>query len=406
VSFQPADDRGAALHGVRALTDASLAHLDVEELISTLLVRVKEQLRVDAVTVLLLDPYGQELTATASIGLEEEVVQGLRVPVGKGFTGRVASERAPVHLDHVDQSNVLSPVLISHGIQSLLGVPMIAAGDLVGVVYVGSIEPRHFTAEETELLQVASERLAYAAQTQLAQLDRATTVALQRSLLPARHIELPGMDVAARYVPGAREGLGGDWYDTFTLPSGHVGIVIGDVVGHGLRAAVVMGRIRSALRAYALESTDPADVLTRLDRKISVFEPQAMATAIYAVVDPDHSSMQISVAGHPPPVIACAGEETRVLDLKADLPLGAHFGLSRHSTSVPLKPGELVVFYTDGLIERRDEPLDVSIEKLRGITTCGPAESTCMGIMAEMLGDDPADDDVALLAIRLAPAAD
>jgi serine phosphatase RsbU (regulator of sigma subunit) len=123
---------------------------------------------------------------------------------------------------------------------------------------------------------------ALATQARLVSIDRATTVALQRSLLPGRLGMIDGIDAAGRYVPGAEVGVGGDWYDLFALPSGRVGAVIGDVAGNGLQAAAVMSRIRSALRAYALESNDPADVLTRLDRKIQTFEPDAMATVIYA----------------------------------------------------------------------------------------------------------------------------
>ncbi|MFC7484770.1 PP2C family protein-serine/threonine phosphatase [Luedemannella flava] len=182
-------------------------------------------------------------------------------------------------------------------------------------------------------------------------------MALQRSLLPARHLAMTGLEVAARYVPGAREGVGGDWYDLFALPSGHVGVVIGDVAGHGLRAAVVMGRIRSALRAYALESNDPADVLYRLDRKIGVFEPGAMATAVYAVIEPDLSALRLSLAGHPPPILAVPGTPARVLDLAPDLPLGVRMHAPRRSTELPLCTGELMLFYTDGLIERRSQPL-------------------------------------------------
>ncbi len=287
------------LHGVHAVTDTALAHLDVASLVAELLVRVRDQLRADTATVLLLDPYGEELVATASVGLEAEVAQGVRIPVGPGFAGRVAASRAAVQLQEVGPASVLNPILIERGVRSIIGVPMIAAGQLVGVVHVGSLHPRLFTDDEVNVLQVAADRMALATQAQQTAVDRAATVALQRSLLPARHIELPGLQVAARYVPGAQSAVGGDWYDVFALPSGHVGVAIGDVAGHGLRAAVVMGRIRSALRAYALESDDPADVLTRLDRKITIFEPGALATAVYAVISPDLTRIRLSLAGPP-----------------------------------------------------------------------------------------------------------
>jgi phosphoserine phosphatase RsbU/P len=396
-------EHSAMWRDVQALTDNSLVHLDVEDLIEALLDRVQQQLRVDTATVLLLDGYGQELVATASRGLEEEVAQGVRLPLGRGFAGSVAARREPIQLASVDSSSVLNPILLERGIRSVVGVPMIAAGNLLGVLHVGSLRPRRFTENEVSLLQMAAERLALATQTRLAQLDRATTVALQRSLLPARQIEIHGFDAAARYVPGAQADVGGDWYDVFQLPSGHVGVVIGDVAGHGLRAAVVMGRIRSALRAYALETDDPADVLTRLDRKISIFEPGAMATAVYAVIAPGRDTMRLSIAGHPPPIIAMPGAPSRSVTVTPDMPLGTQAGRRRRITEATLPEGALMFLYTDGLVERRDAPMDAALAKLHGSVTAGPPESVCAHVMLTMIGDKPAADDVAILAIARSP---
>ena len=121
---------------------------------------------------------------------------------------------------------------------------------------------------------------------------------------------MTGAELAARYIPG-HGGVGGDWYDVFTLPSGEPCVVMGDVAGSGLKAAVIMGRMRSALRAYALETSDPGEVLDRLDRKMQHFEPQAMATVLYAVIDPSLEQMRVSLAGHLPPVIAEPGAASR-----------------------------------------------------------------------------------------------
>src|SRR5213076_2919679 len=139
--------------------------------------------------------------------------------------------------------------------------------------------PRAFTGDDMDLLQLAADRAALAVQALTAKLDRAATRTLQLSLLPSALPAVGGLEMAARYVPGTGK-VGGDWYDVFPLPSGGVCAVIGDVAGTGLQAAVIMGRIRSALRAYALEAADPADVLDRLDRKMRHFEPDAMATVL------------------------------------------------------------------------------------------------------------------------------
>jgi serine phosphatase RsbU (regulator of sigma subunit) len=202
-------------------------------------------------------------------------------------------------------------------------------------------------------------------------------------------------------VPGAQVGIGGDWYDVFALPSGHVGIVIGDVVGNGLRAAVVMGRIRSALRAYAVESDDPADVLGRLDRKIQLFEPDAVATVIYAVIAPTRRRMDVSLAGHLPPVLAAPGAPARVLDAPADLPVGAYPDAPRRSVEVALEAGTVAFFYTDGLVERRDRPLHAGIRELLDVVVPAAAEQVCAAAMATLIRDEPRTDDVAVLAVRI-----
>ena len=256
------------LRRLQVVTDAALSRLGVEDLLNELLIRVRDLLHADTATILLLDPAGSDLVATAATGLEREVRLGIRVPVGHGFAGRVAATAQPLVIDHVDATTVVSPVLLGAGITAMLGVPMISAGHVVGVLHVGTRTRRLFTAEDTELLQLVAERAAHATVARSHSLDRAAARALQRSLLPSRVPALPGLDVAVRYLPGTDTGVGGDWYDVFTLPSGAIGVAIGDVAGKGLRAAVTMGRIRSALRAYAMETDDPADVLTRLDRKV------------------------------------------------------------------------------------------------------------------------------------------
>ena len=155
-----------------------------------------------------------------------------------------------------------------------------------------------------------------------------------------------------RYLP-AEGDLGGDWYDIFVLPSGKVGLVMGDVEGHGLRSAVVMGRLRSALRAYALEHDDPADVLRRLDRKLCHFEGGITATVIYAVTEPPFDTLFICTAGHPPPLMAGSGQpEAHETQVQAGLILGVDPARERPSSTLALEQGDALVFYTDGLVER------------------------------------------------------
>src|SRR6201999_3713978 len=152
--------------------------------------------------------------------------------------------------------------------------------------------------------------------------DRDAAIALQQSLLPSQLPKVPGVEIAARYVPGDGR-VSGDWYDVFTLPSGELCVVMGDVAGSGLAAAVIMGRMRSTLRAYALETADPAHALRMLDRKMQYFEPNAMATVLYGLYDPGSGEFQMSSAGHPPPVLAVPGRPAGLLHLRPDPPIGA-----------------------------------------------------------------------------------
>jgi signal transduction histidine kinase len=150
------------LRRLQAVTDAALAHLDVEELLRVLLPRIRDILEADTCAVLLLDEETDELVARAAVGIEEEVEAGVRIPVGGGFAGRVAARKQPVILDDVDEAEVLNPILREKGIKSMLGVPLLVAGAAIGVLHVGTLERRRFEADDVDLLQLAADRSAVA----------------------------------------------------------------------------------------------------------------------------------------------------------------------------------------------------------------------------------------------------
>lgn len=387
------------LRRIEAITDTTLGHLGVEELLTELLDRVRDLLEVDTAAVLLLDQSGQYLVATAARGIEEEVRQGVRIPLGKGFAGRIAALKAPVVLEKVDHSNVLNPILREKGIRSLLGVPLMSGGEAIGVLHVGSLTTRRFAPEETELLQLAADRVALATQARQIQVSRAAAATLQRSLLPTKLPVVPGLEFASRYAPGGGGQVGGDWYDVFDVPSGHVFVVVGDVAGRGMQAAVAMGRVRTALRAYALQTDDPADLLARLDVHVRHFEPGIMATVLCAVLPPSSDCLVASCAGHPPPVMIPPDAPAHVVELSPDLPLGVDPARRRRATAIPLQPGHALFLYTDGLIERRGFSPDVGIRRLCATLCPGPADVICGQVMFDLLGADPAADDVAVLMV-------
>jgi sigma-B regulation protein RsbU (phosphoserine phosphatase) len=388
------------LRRLEAVTDATLSRLDASDLLDELLDRVRDLLAADTAAILLLDPHSRQLVATAAKGLEDEVRLGVRVPLGQGFAGRVAANRGPLVLTDFTADDVVNPILIEMGLRSLLGVPIMAAGDVIGVLHVGSLRPRTFTTDDIRLLELAADRAGMAGQIRSRKIEQATALALQRSLLPNNLPDVPGVEMAARYVPGHAFGIGGDWYDVFTLPSGWLGVVIGDVSGHGLASAVVMGRIRSALRAYALVTDDPAEALTLLDRKVRHFEAGSLTTALYAMISPDRGTVHLSTAGHPPPVLGAPGRAAARIVLPADPPLGiGGGGRPRRITTVGLPAGGVLVLYTDGLVERRGRVIDVGMNQLAEVVRPAPAEELCATIMTAV-GETAPTDDVALLVVR------
>ena len=393
------------LRDIQSITDAALSALDPQALLEALVGRVKDALQADTAAVLLLDSPSGQLVATAASGLEEEVRQGVRIPFGRGFAGRIAAEDRPVILAEVDHTKVVNPILLDKGIRSLMGAPLRAGGVVIGVLHVGTLSPRAFTSDDSDLLQLAADRAALAVQALNAQMDRAAAAALQHSLLPSALPAIGGLEMAARYVPGSGH-VGGDWYDVFVLPSGEVCAVIGDVAGTGLKAAVIMGRMRSALRAYALQTTDPAEVLDRLDHKMRYFEPQAMATVLYAVFSPALDEVRISCSGHLPPLMAVPGQPAVPVGVFPDLLIGVPGTAPRRTKTVPVPAGGVLCLYTDGLVERRDRPIDDGIARLSAAVTATDPEMGCALVMGAMADYIAHVDDVALLLLRRTPAAD
>src|ERR1700722_12754419 len=186
------------LRDLQSITDAALSRLDDHDFLPVLLDRARGILRADTAALLLLDSPAGQLVATAAAGLEEEVSQGVRIPVGRGFAGRVAAEHRPVILDHVDHTTVLNPILWAKGIQSMMGVPMVAGGKVIGVLHVGSLTPRKFTTGDLELLQLAADRAAAAVRSMTAQADRVAATALQHSLVPSALPAVAGAGLGGR----------------------------------------------------------------------------------------------------------------------------------------------------------------------------------------------------------------
>jgi integral membrane sensor domain MASE1/anti-sigma regulatory factor (Ser/Thr protein kinase) len=229
---------------------------------------------------------------------------------------------------------------------------------------------------------------------------------LQRSLLPDRLPEIPGVLLAARYVPASADmEVGGDWYDVVQLPSGQVGLAIGDVAGHGLRAASTMGQLRMGLRAYALEEPSPAKLVSRLDRLVSQLLVSEIVTLVYLVLDLDSGMVRLANAGHPPPLVVGGEGKTSYLEEGLGSPLGCDAD-PHVETSFRLVPGSTLLLFTDGLVEKRGVSIQEGLERLESLAAdCEqPVETFCERLLGSMV-KSVISDDVALLAIRPVPLA-
>jgi len=213
--------------------------------------------------------------------------------------------------------------------------------------------------------------------------------------------ELDGLQLAARYVPGSTGvQVGGDWYDAIELGGGRVGIVVGDVVGKGVLAAATMAQLRNALRVYAMDGLKPMTVLAKLNR-LADTAGASFATVLYAIVDTTTHTCRYASAGHPPPLLVRADGSTEFLEGGRSIPIGVHGEAEYSQDIIQLEPGDALVVYTDGLVERRGSTLDAGLEQLRDAASAssGDLEALLDHVVRDLLGDQPSADDVAVLAL-------
>jgi serine phosphatase RsbU (regulator of sigma subunit)/integral membrane sensor domain MASE1/anti-sigma regulatory factor (Ser/Thr protein kinase) len=226
---------------------------------------------------------------------------------------------------------------------------------------------------------------------------------LQRSLLPDRIPQMPSVDLAARYVPATADmEVGGDWYDVIPLRDGLVGLAIGDVAGHGLHAAATMGQLRMALRAYAVQDPSPVSVMRGVHELVSHLPMSEMVTLIYLVFDPATRTLRFTNAGHPPPLVF-GGGESRYLEDGLAPPLGVTVGADLTECTHEIQPGATVLLYTDGLVERRSESIQVGLDRLL-LEAAGHEDTDvdvlCEHILSALTEPGRVNDDIALVAMR------
>ncbi|GLY91814.1 SpoIIE family protein phosphatase [Actinoallomurus iriomotensis] len=289
---------------------------------------------------------------------------------------------------------------------SFLAVPLIARGNVLGfAVLARRSGDRPFGTAEGRLARRLADHAAVCMDNgRLYDRERRTSKTLQRSLLPVALKTPPGMRIAHRYLPaGQTSRIGGDWYDAIPLPGGKVGLVVGDAMGHGTAAALVMGQLRTAVRILARLGLPPADLLGHLDEIAQELTTAQFATCVYALCDPGRRVLTIARAGHVPPVLAAADGSSRILDLPPGLPLGVGEA-SYEALELRVPEDSTLILCTDGLIESRTRDMDAGLAELRSLLpgASPDLESTCDTIVKHLHNGDSADDATLLLA-RLEP---
>jgi PAS domain S-box-containing protein len=369
----------------------------------------------------------QRLTAALAEALTVDEVRAALDTAAREMPG---SPRSLLYLHDADRSAALRPELADSptlreamrerqpiwapatgGQGAVKALPLLSHGVLHGGWELRWDGAQPLTPENQRFLRTAANLVATTVERAgLFDAQREVAELLQRSLLPDRVPQPPGVLTAARYLPaGEAAQVGGDWYDVIPLADGRIGVAVGDVSGHGIRAAALMGQLRGTLRAYALEGHSPGRVLTSLNRAVTAsgLSPEQLATVAYAVVDPAAEVVRYARAGHPP--LVCVDEvpdgwSPRLLEGPSGLPLGVDGAARYPESSADLPGGTWLLGYTDGFVERRREPIDTGLARL--LDAVRRTSRLALGeILDELLEvvPGPADDDIALIAVGTEP---
>ena len=405
----------ADLVAIQRLTSRLAAAGDVATVVAGTLAEVLDRTRADAAFVLRLGVDGQHLELVGADGpLAAAVADRGGFPVDRVVPSNVAvrdgdSVVVGSAAELVERFPDMVPEARELGVSSIAATPVRVRGEAVAAISMWSTRAAAFGPTEVAFLEAVAAQLAQALpRAEGYDVEHRASQALQRRLLSDVPLLHPRATIATRYQPSSAEvAVGGDWYDVVPLGRDLVAVVVGDVVGSGVEAAAVMGQLRSALKGIALVSPDPVAVLQTLDQVAATTAGAPAATVCYALVDLAAGEVRFSRAGHPPPLVipAAPGGEARFLQGFADLPLGLRHG-GRRQASADLAPGDVLLLYTDGLVERRDAGLDERFELLR--TVAGAARRDAVehlvdDVLAGCVGDGRLRDDLAVLAVRDEP---
>ncbi|MBI3946450.1 MAG: SpoIIE family protein phosphatase [Armatimonadetes bacterium] len=369
-----------------------------------------EMLHADACLIRLLDESSGELAVRATYGLAAGELARTHLRAGEGLGGHVAYAATPIAVADLTKDRRTVGVPPGSGIRAYLGVPLHAKSRPIGVLAVFKRRPYQFAKEEVDLLSSFGAQASVALENRrLYEQESQIAHTLQRSLLPMVPRALRGMALGELYLPSRQEmDVGGDFYDLFSLEHGRVGVVMGDVCGKGLRAAVYTAMAKYAIRSYALDNLTPVEVMRKTNRALcrQITDDSLFVSMVYAVVDVPGMSLSLASAGHPPPVhLARARGTTRFIE--AEGPLAGLLPYARYAEArVALSPGDILFLYTDGITEARRDG-DVWGADALGCSVAAHAALSAPELVravyadAERFAGDALRDDVALLAIKV-----
>jgi GAF domain-containing protein len=379
------------------VTDVARDARGLDDMLTAVVRTTADALGAPVAAVALMRPDGR-LERRAVIGMPDGFGATERPP-GEGFAATVLGEDRVVAIADLDAAGLASSKLAAAGMKAALGAPLRADGRPTGVIFVADAGPRSWSELEIQLLQLAAERLATSIErARIADEQRDVADRLQRALEPTRLPRLHGLRLAGRYEP-AELRIGGDWYDAFDLPDSRVGLVIGDVVGHGIEAAAAAVRLRHFLRGFVLRGYGPGQAIGALDTLVLEEPDAAYSSMVYAELDLRTGGVRWASAGHLPPVLLRDGVAEPLEPLGGSL-LGVCATEPWPERTDVLRPGDRFVLYTDGLVERPGVPIDEDILECFGAVAAEPdLERMCDRLVRAR--PDAQRDDVAVLATAI-----
>jgi serine phosphatase RsbU (regulator of sigma subunit) len=361
----------------------------------------------------IVDEEHGQLVTVAAVGVPASAASPLRtVPLDAPFVGtevvRTGEARCFRDAEELERAFPAEDDHRAAGFEGCIVLPLSRVGRRLGVIAFHFDRPRDLTGEERDIAYALAETATQAFdRARLFDELRHTAETLQRSLLPFHLPEFPGYEIAVRYRPASDTlSVGGDWYDVVEAGQGQIGITVGDVGGKGLEAAAIMGRLRTAMRAYAIDHAAPAMVMRRLVAYHALTRADAFATVVYAAVDRRQRRLRVASVGHPAPLLVRQGRSIP-LPVHVDPPLGIDAPRRFRELAVPLQAEDLIVLLSDGVIERRAHALDAGLERVAetAITHAADPVDALAERLVRCVNDADADDDRALVVVRVPTAA-